>query len=141
MRLVDKTVTPLDLNGTGSVLLVQQKIAVVGDHCATLTYTYRYQRNADPNSWICRWEYFRRPPKPDYQYPLAHLHVNAGLAEKTGSGEYVGGMHFPTSRVTLEHVLLHLIEEWGVKPLLQKRKSREIVLASIEGFEERRTAR
>ncbi|MBA2462651.1 MAG: hypothetical protein H0V45_12950 [Actinobacteria bacterium] len=78
---------------------MQQKIAVVGDHCATLTYTYRYQRNADPNSWICRREYFRRPPKPDYQYPLAHLHVNAGLAEKTGSG-----------------VLLHLIEEWGVKP-------------------------
>jgi hypothetical protein len=110
VRLVDKRVTPLVLNGTSALLLVQHKIEVVDEHCATLTYTYRYQRNEDPDSWICRWEYFRRPPKPDYRYSLSHVHVNADLARKAGPGEDVHGFHFPTARVPLELVLLHLID-------------------------------
>jgi hypothetical protein len=137
-RRVNNRVTPLELNGTSALLLVQHKIEVVGEHCATLTYSYRYQRNEDPKSWICRWEYFRKPPKPDYRYALAHVHVNADLARKAGSGEDVSGFHFPTRRVPLELVLLHLIQEWGVKPL--KANWRKTLTTSVKGFEERRTA-
>jgi hypothetical protein len=139
VRLVNKRVTPLDLNGTSAVRLVQHKIEVTEWHCATLTYSYRYQRNYDPKSWICRWEYFRKPPKPDYRYALAHFHVNANLARKAGSGENISGFHFPTARVPLELVLLHLIEEWGVKPL-NPTKWRDTLASSRKGFEERRTA-
>jgi hypothetical protein len=138
LRRVNKRVAPLELHGTSARLLVQHKIEVVDDHCATLTYTYRYQLNDDPSSWVCRWEYFRKPPKPDYRYALSHMHVNADLARKAGSDD-VSGFHFPTARVPLELVLLHLIEEWGVKPL-NKKKWRDTIMQSREGFEERRTA-
>jgi hypothetical protein len=98
-RLVKRRVTPLELSGTSSMLLVQQKMEVDDDgHCATLTYSYRYQLAADPDSWICRWEYFRKPPKPDYRYPLSHFHVNAAVA----TGESLARWHFPTARVPLE---------------------------------------
>jgi hypothetical protein len=134
VRLVNKRVSPLPLNGTSAFLLVQQKIEVIDEHCATLTYSYRYQLDETPESWVCRWEYFRKPPKRDYRYPLAHVHVNANLV---GAGDHVGGTHFPTRRVPLELVLLHLIEEWGVRSLSDD--YRTTLDSSIEGFDERRT--
>jgi hypothetical protein len=135
VRLVNKQTMPLELSGTPAMLLVQQKIEIVGDHCRTLTYSYRLQRDDQPSSWLCRWEYFRKPPKPDYPYPLAHVHVNASLLH---AGENIGNKHFPTRRIPLELVLLHLIEEWGVQALSDD--WRPTLMASINGFDERRTA-
>jgi len=144
LRRVAGVVTPIQLNGTSRVLMFQQKIEVVDGHCQTLTYTYRLQRTIDHRSWLCRWEYFRKPPKPDYLYPLAHFHVNAAQIEVREDGEIefgtnIGDKHFPTERVALEHILLHLIEEWGVRPLSPN--YREILEESLEGFAERRTDR
>lgn len=114
--------------------MVQHKIEVVDGHCKTLTYSYRYQLDDNAKSWVCRWEYFRQPPKPDYPYPLGHCHVNGTLA----GGETVAGKHLPTRRLPLEQVLLHLIEEWDVKPLDED--WRAILTESIEGFDVRKTA-
>jgi hypothetical protein len=144
LRRVAGVVTPIELNVTSRVLMFQQKIEVLDGHCQTLTYSYRLQRTIDHRSWLCRWEYFRKPPKPDYPYPLAHVHVNAAQLEVREDGEIefganIGDKHFPTERVAFEHILLHLIEEWGVRPL--STDYREILADSLHGFGERRTDR
>jgi hypothetical protein len=134
-RRVKRAVTPLELNGTDLVLLYQHKVEVSEGHCHTLTYSYRLQRDANPRSWLCRWEYYRKPPKPNYRYPLAHVHVNA----KPVDGHEIADKHLPTDRITLERLLLHLIEEWGVESF--SADYREILEDSIVGFGERRTDR
>jgi hypothetical protein len=135
VRIVQKQTAPLELNGTSRLLYVQQKIEVVDGHCTTLTYSYSYQTTDNPSSALYRWEYFRHKPKDDYPYPLAHFHAEAVLTE---TEELVGARHFPTRRVPLELVLLHLIVECGVKPLSDD--WRGLFETSIEGFDERRTA-
>jgi hypothetical protein len=118
------------------MLLVQHKFAVEDGHCRTLTYAYNLHRAGGRKAWLCRWEFFRQPPKDDYRYPLGHVHVNATLVD---SGEFVGDKHVPTDRVPLEQVILHLIEEWGVRPL--SADYRAILEESRDGFAERRTDR
>jgi hypothetical protein len=88
---------------------------------------------AADKSWLVRWEFFRQRPRPDYDYPLAHVHVNATLA----NGQNVDDFHFPTRRVPL--VLWHLIVEWDITPLSED--WRAILSESIGGFEERQTIR
>ena len=123
-------------------LFIQQAIEVVGEHCQTVSYGYRFQTGDDPSSWLLRWEYFRERPKTDYAYPLAHLHVNAEFLDRGAvTGRLSKGpphLHIPTARVPLELGLWHLIAEWGVKP-----KTDDWLAAldqSLEGFEQRRTA-
>jgi hypothetical protein len=135
LRYVGGATEPLELNRSPLLLLSQQKIDVEAGRCLTVTYQYRVQRAADPKPWLVRWEFFRQRPRPDYEYPLAHIHVNAALVD----GQEVHGLHFPTRRVPLELVLWHLIAEWGVAPLSDD--WREILSESIDGFEERQTVR
>lgn len=125
----------MELHGTSARLLVQQKIDVDTERgrCLTVTYTYRYQVDERPESWLFRWEFLRERPRADYAYPLAHFHVNGTLVD----GRDVGGIHFPTRRLPLEFVLWDLIVEWGVKPL--DFRWQEILQESIRGFEERQT--
>jgi len=134
-RVVGGAIRPLELNGTNARLLVQQKVDLDLDagRCLTMAYTYRYQTDEQPQSWLFRWEFLRKRPRPDYPYPLAHFHVNAELVD----GSDVRHVHFPTRRLPLELVLWELIVEWGVKPLDPRWE--EILAASIRGFEERRT--
>jgi hypothetical protein len=135
-RLEKRAIASIELHGTSLMLLVQHKFAVEDGHCRTLTYSYNLHRPSDRKAWLCRWEYFRQPPKEGYPYPLGHVHVNAALID---TGEDVSDKHIPTDRVPLEEVLLHLIEEWGVKSL--SRDYRAILEGSIDGFAERRTDR
>lgn len=86
-----------------------------------------------PKSTLIRWEYDRNPPRPDYGYPPAHVHFHGHL-----EGEDAQGLHVPAGRVPLEYVVWHLIAEWGAVPLADEWKA--ILEASIEGFQERRTA-
>jgi hypothetical protein len=101
-----------------------------------VTYQYAVRRSADPNSWLVRWEFSRSKPRPDYRYPLAHLHLNANLSDDSRD---VHGLHFPTRRLPLELVLWHLIVEWDVEPMADDWA--EILAESIRGFEERQTVR
>jgi hypothetical protein len=114
---------------------VQQKVdvGVVGARCLTVAYTYRYQAEERPESWLFRWEFLRRRPRPDYAYPLAHFHVNGSLVDGRG----IAHVHFPTRRVPLELVLWDLIVEWGVKPLDPAWE--QILTESISGFDDRQT--
>jgi hypothetical protein len=134
-RVVGGEVRPLELHGTPARLLVQQKVDVDVEQgrCLTVTYSYRYQADERPESWLFRWEFLRDRPRPDYPYALAHFHVNGTLVDGRG----VAGVHFPTRRLPLELVLWSLVVEWGVRPL--DPGWQEILLESIRGFEERQT--
>ncbi len=129
---------PLELSGTQRTLFAQQVIRVVDEsdgrkHCQTVSYRYRLQADASPKSTLIRWEYDREPPRPDYQYPPAHVHFHGEL-----EGEDARSRHVPTGRVPLEYVVWHLISDWETAPLVDEWKA--ILEASIEGFQERRTA-
>lgn len=130
------------LHGIGARLFVQQAIEVSGDHCRTVSYAYRFQTGEDKGSWVLRWEYFRERPRPEYEYPLAHVHANADFVEPNLAEGRLdkppSHLHIPTARVPLELVLWHLIAEWHVTPKTDD--WRAILAESLEGFEQRRTA-
>jgi len=88
---------------------------------------WRYSPSSDPDKeeWIFRYDY-RLNPQDDY--PCAHIHVNASGLDK---------FHFPTSRVSIEQIVAHLITEHGVKPKCTNWF--DLLRASHEGFVERRS--
>lgn len=129
------------LHGTSLRLLFSQTVEVAGDKCHTVTYAYRLAGGDAKEAWLVRWEYFRRAPRSDYVYPLAHLHLNADLRD-AGTGERLAKpaphLHLPTARVPIELVLWHLIAEWGVRA--KSADWQQTLRGSLVGFEERRTA-
>lgn len=133
-RLIDSSRAPLELLGSQLRLFVRHTIVVTDGHCQTESYAYRLQGDQTSASWLLRWEYFRNPPRPDYLYPLAHLHVNGAFA----NNKPIAPLHIPASRVPLESVLWHLTAEWGVAPRTDAWQT--ILSESADGFHERRTA-
>lgn len=133
-RFVEEETTSLELLGSPLRLFVRQTIVVTADgHCQTESYSYRLQRDASRESWLLRWEYYRNRPKPDYRYPLGHVHVAASLAD----GEPIERLHLPTRRVPLELVLWHLLAEWEIEARSPDWQTR--LTGSIAGFDQRRT--
>jgi hypothetical protein len=130
------------LHGVTERLFVQHAIEIVGDHCQTVSYAYRYQSSDDRRSWLLRWEYFRERPRADYEYPLAHVHAHAKFVESSRATERLAKppwhLHIPTARVPLELVLWHVIAEWGV--IAKTDDWRRLLTESLAGFERRRTA-
>jgi len=111
-RIIDGTDVPLELNGTTMRLFVEHVVVVEDGKRRTESYSYRWQADASPGSWLIRWEYVRDPPRADYAYPRAHAHVNSFLA----SGTPVARIHIAGPRMPLELVIRNLISDWGVKP-------------------------
>jgi hypothetical protein len=103
---------------------VRQLVVVIDGHCRTESYSYRLQGDELAKSWLIRWEFHREPPRPDYPYPRAHVHVNGTFP----SGESTGRLHVPSRRVPLELVAWHLIAEWVfvARPRTGKRYSRRL---------------
>jgi hypothetical protein len=130
------------LHGATERLFVSQAIEVVGDHCQTVSYAYGYQSGENKDSWLLRWEYFRERPRPDYEYPLAHVHANVEFVDPAPAEAQLGKppwhLHIPTARVALELVVWHIIAEWGVSPKTED--WRDLLSESLEGFEQRRRA-
>lgn len=131
-RLVDRASAPLELLGVSAHLFVRQLVEVVDGHCQTESYSYRLQVDETRDSWLVRWEYYRAPPRADYPYPLAHVHVNATFPDSRAAGRF----HIPTARVPLELVITHLITEWGARPRTDD--WRTVLNESIAGFRDRR---
>ena len=107
MRLVD-----------GSYLFLYHRLGLRRPErfLATLEYIYRYQADASDDSWIFRYEY-QREPKPPYDYPLSHLHVNATPGTYGGTKPF-DRLHLPAGeRVTIESLTRHLVDEHGVGPI------------------------
>ena len=93
-------------------------------------------------SWLLRWEYFRERPRPDYEYPLAHVHANAEFVDPGPAAAHLdkppSHLHIPTARVPLVLVLCHVIAEWASLPKTDD--WRELLSESLKGFERRRRA-
>jgi hypothetical protein len=111
VRLVGGDDAALELHGTPACLFVQQVVFIEDEQCRTESYVYSLQADASRGSWRIRWEYRRESPA-DYAYPRAHVHINGTFPD----GTPIGALHIPTRRVSLEHVVRHLITDWGVKP-------------------------
>lgn len=98
----------LELRGTSARLFVGQAIEIDGGHVKTNSATYRYQLTEETSSWLIRWEYFRDRPRPDYEYPLAHVHVNGDFHDDEVAASLrkpLPHLHIPTARVAMEHVI------------------------------------
>ena len=126
-RLQDKRIRPLELAPKGWLhfrliaMVRPDKRIIVED--AVLSYSLSF--NPDDEKWVFRYDY-RLNPQDDY--PCAHLHLNAGELKE---------LHFPTSRVSIEQIIAHLITEHGIKP--KREDWFDLLKASHEGFVERRT--
>jgi hypothetical protein len=131
-RLVKDDDAPLELHGTAARLFVQQMVVVEDGLSRTESYSYCLQADASPQSWLIRWDYRREPPRTDYAYPRAHVHVNGMLSDLT----VISALHIPTRRVPLELVIRHLITEWGVKPKSEDWQA--ILDESVEGLDKDR---
>jgi hypothetical protein len=140
VRWVERRAAPLELDGTNLRLFVAQTIEVVPAdfeddlRCQTESYTYRLQTSEDRRSSLVRWEYHREPPRSDYPYTPAHVHLDARFVDHDRATDE---LHIPTARVALEQVVWHLIAEWGVEPRTAEWMA--ILRDSIKGFHERRT--
>lgn len=132
-RFVGGEAVALDLRGSPYKLFVRLSVEVIDGHCETQAYSYRLQAGANRDSWLIRWEYFRARPRPDYEYPLAHVHLNGRFAD----GRPIERLHVPTRRIPLELVIWHLAAEWGVES--KSDDWQQVLDASIAGFDDRRT--
>lgn len=139
--LEGRRTTSFALNGSPLRLHLAHTVEVEGEKCHTVTYAYRLMTADSKGAWLARWEYFRRPPKPDYPYPLAHVHVNAALIDRAAESllpKPLLHVHLPSARVPIELVLWHLLAEWGVASKTDDWQA--LLRESLSGFEERRTA-
>ncbi len=93
---------------------------------------YRYSLSLNPDDeeqWIFRYEYCLNPEE---NIPHAHLHINA-----TRGNEALRHIHFPTSRLSIEQIIAHLIFEHGVQP--KRPDWLDFLTESHRGFTKRRT--
>jgi hypothetical protein len=128
-RLVNDDDAPLELDGMTARLFVQQVVVVENGSCKTESYVYRLQADASTRSWLVRWDYRRDPPRADYSYPRAHVHVNGTFPD----GAPINHLHIPTRHLSLELVIRHLITDWGVKPRTDDWET--ILDESVAGFD------
>ena len=138
----DRRVVSLALHGSWLRLLVAHTVEVDRRKCHTVSYTYRLMSGEAKDAWLLRWEYFRHPPRPDYAYPLAHVHANATFTDPAAAPllrKPAAHLHVPTARVALELVLWHLIAEWGIQP--KTADWRRVLGDSLAGYHQRQTAR
>lgn len=78
-------------------------------HVVTAVYIYWL----DPAKWVFRYEYATNPPAGN---PHSHLHVN-------GKNKYITDLeriHFPAGRLSVEHLIYHLVTEYGVSCRLEQ---------------------
>jgi len=86
-------------------LQFNQLIAIQDEAVSVRKATYQYWLDG---VWRFRYEY-DRPAKEGK--PHSHLHVNA---VDGASGEDVSALHFPAARVSVEHIIWLLVQEYGV---------------------------
>jgi hypothetical protein len=116
-HVVGKAPAPMRLRN-GHFLFVYHRLGLrrAARYLTTLEYAYWYQADESEHSWIFRYEYQREPVLP-YRYPRSHIHINATPATYRGAKAFPE-LHLPAgTRVTIESVLRHLIEEHDVPPL------------------------
>ena len=103
--------SPLELRP--GYLSFYQNVRVRGKYIVVIDCAYRYTKSqeGDDCDYLFRYEYSLNPPRKEI--PHSHLHIKACW----DNGCSIEKIHFPTSRISIEQVLAHLIIEHNVKPL------------------------
>jgi hypothetical protein len=126
-RLQDRAICPLELTPKGwlhfrLMATVQPNGKIIVEEAV---WVYSLSPQPEEGKWVFRYDY-RLSPQDNY--PCAHIHINAGQFK---------GVHFPTSRVSIEQIVAHLIIEHGIKPKCENWF--DILKTSHEGFVSLRT--
>lgn len=138
-RFQDDEFKALELRPHG-FLHFRQFVRRVDTHIRVEAYEYIYSMSADrddENAWICRYDYSRDRPNPEL--PHAHLHINAVGQPEWSLTRELKHTHFPTLRISVEHLLWHLIEECGATPKTGREETLKKLAFSYSGFMKRRT--
>ncbi len=129
--------SPLRLNDDSGFLRLTMQLRIDhGPHkylkVATSCIQYQRLEEDSDKSWVFRYDYFRE--KPDYKYPLAHLHINGNpCCSCLPDGKELRRVHFPSGRVSIESVIRLLVDHFDVpcnkdehvwRPLLEKTERR-----------------
>lgn len=90
-------------------------------------------------TWIFRYDYERSEAEAgSYQYPVAHLHINATPRSYRGSKPFPR-LHFPTRRLSLEEIIRHLIVEHDLPTLCPRDEALAYLQERQEEFEKNRS--
>ena len=138
-RYQDGRFQPLELSPRG-FLHFRQFVSIVNTHIEVESYRYIYSSSDnrdDEAAWICRYEYERDPSSPDL--PHAHLHVNAEGLDEWPLRRSLRHTHFPTLRMSVEHLIWYVIEEGAADTKLPREEALRRLAVSYQGFVERRT--
>ena len=137
-RFQNEEFKPLELRPRG-FLHFRQFVTRVDEHVQVEWYNYIYSVSPDrddEDAWICRYEYKREPSSPNV--PRAHLHINAKAKKGWHLKRPLKRIHFPTMRMSIEHLIWHLIEECGVTPKISRNQALKELASSYSGFTDRR---
>ena len=107
-RFQNQELLPLQLSPSGW-LHFQQLVRPVGSHVEVASAKYVFSHSKSPDdekAWLVRYDYDREPPP---NRPQSHMHVNAACR-----GKSLSRLHFPTERVSVEHVIAFLIQELDI---------------------------
>jgi hypothetical protein len=130
---------PLELTPQG-FLHFSQFVTRVDTHIQVEWYSYIHSMSPDrddEDAWICRYEYKREASNP--RVPRGHLHINVKAPKGWHLKRPLKRTHFPTMRMSVEHLIWHLIEECGVTPKIPRKQVLKELASSYSGFTERRT--
>ncbi|MDP2949395.1 MAG: hypothetical protein Q8P22_07645 [Chloroflexota bacterium] len=119
---------PLELLD-GTWLHFRQRVLIIEDRLELNSYSYAHSVSPDPDdegAKVFMYHYSRdRSANPDR--PQAHLHVNA-----SHNGQALKRFHFPTMRITVQHLVAFLVIEHRVKCRLLRDELRGVLRDSFQ---------
>ena len=130
---------PLELSPRG-FLHFRQFVHTVNAHIEVESYEYTHSLSADRDdeqAWVCRYNYEREPSNPER--PHAHVHINAEGPDEWPITRTLRRTHFPTQRMSIEHLVWHVIGEGGARPKIPREDALKKLAFSYQGFAKRRT--
>lgn len=130
---------PLELAPKG-FLHFRQFVRAVNAHIEIESYEYTYSlsdNRDDEQAWVCRYHYDRRPEHRNL--PHAHLHINAAGRGAWDLKRSLRRTHFPTRRMSVEHLLWYVIDEGRARSKLSRAQTLRILSDSYRGFVQHQT--
>lgn len=137
-RYQGNEILPLELKN-GFWLLINQEVTVVkedrDEKIVLQKYLYRIWHGpmAGQRNWLLEWHLNRQVA--DRVKGLPHVHVNC---RRDGLVVGLPRLHVPTDRISLERILLFMIDDLGLETLVAIDQARGALLASHAFFMRRR---
>lgn len=131
---------PQALELSSGFLHFRQFVTDLDGHIQIESYEYTYSSSGerdDEDSWICAYHYDRDPNRTDL--PHAHVHIYTPEPVNWRQRRPLRRTHFPTQRMSVEHLIWYVIEEGGARPKVRRDSALKKLRESFQGFAGRRT--